>query len=76
MFNFRQLMVTGAAFVMLLAPSASFAKTPTVPANPPVKRSLTMICHAKGTRYYHQTKYFVPFGTLKTCLKSGGRLPK
>ena len=41
-----------------------------------VKKSKTNICHAPGTKYYKQTKYYKAFKTLKECLDSGGRLPK
>ncbi|MFA6428931.1 MAG: hypothetical protein WCV84_00340 [Patescibacteria group bacterium] len=60
---------------ILMLPAASFAKTIRI-VDPPVKKSTTSICHAKGTRYYKQTLKFVSYKTLKECLKSGGRLPK
>jgi hypothetical protein len=41
-----------------------------------VKKSKTNICHAPGTKYYKQTKYYKAFKTLQECLDSGGRLPK
>ena len=41
-----------------------------------VKKSKTNICHAPGTKYYKQTKYYKAFKTLKDCLESGGRLQK
>jgi len=41
-----------------------------------VKKSKTSICHAPGTKYYKQTKYYKAYKTLKDCLESGGRLPK
>ena len=44
--------------------------------DPPVKMSKAGICHAMGTRYYAQTKHFIPYRTLAECLKSGGRMPK
>ncbi len=43
---------------------------------PPVKKSSTSICHAKGSTYYAKTKRFTPYDTMEACLKSGGRLPK
>lgn len=49
---------------------------PAITLSPMVKKSTASICHAKGTRYYNQTKHFTPYTTLKECLKSGGRLPK
>ena len=50
-----------------------------IPANAAtgvVKKSKTNICHAPGTKYYKQTKYYKAFKTLQECLDSGGRLPK
>jgi hypothetical protein len=41
-----------------------------------IKKSNASICHAPGTTYYLQTKYFTPFNTLHACLSSGGRMPK
>jgi hypothetical protein len=41
-----------------------------------VKKSKTNICHAPGSKYYKQTKYYKSYKTLKDCLESGGRLPK
>lgn len=43
---------------------------------PPVKKSTTGICHAKGTTYYQQTKKYETFHTIEDCVKSGGRLPR
>ena len=43
---------------------------------PNVKKSVTGICHKKGSQYYKQTKNFKSFDTLKKCLDSGGRLPR
>ncbi len=60
---------------VLASPAISYAKSVRT-VDPLVKKSLTSICHAKGTRYYKQTLKFIPFDTLKGCLKSGGRLPK
>ncbi len=62
---------------LLLAVSLLF----TLPAiatedEPPVKKSSTGICHAKGSTYYAKTKNFTSFNTIDDCLKSGGRLPK
>ena len=45
-------------------------------SNPNVKKSTTGICHKKGGQYYKQTKNFESFDTIKTCLASGGRLPR
>ena len=44
--------------------------------NPPVKKSSTDICHAKGTDYYAKTKSFTAYNSVDACLQSGGRLPK
>tara|TARA_B100001121_G_C18563768_1_gene561625 strand:- start:513 stop:677 length:165 start_codon:yes stop_codon:yes gene_type:complete len=45
-------------------------------AEPNVKKSVTGICHKKGSQYYKQTKKFENFDTIKKCLDSGGRLPR
>ena len=45
-------------------------------SKPNVKKSVTGICHKKGSQYYKQTKNFESFDTLKKCLDSGGRLPR
>ena len=45
-------------------------------ADPPVKKSISGICHDTKSSYYQQTKNFTPFKTIDECLKSGGRLPK
>jgi len=37
---------------------------------PPVNKSSTGICHAKGLSYYEQTKKFEAFKTMDHCLKS------
>ncbi|MDC0046907.1 hypothetical protein OAJ20_04690 [Candidatus Pelagibacter sp.] len=44
--------------------------------SPIVKKSLTNICHEKGSQYYKQTKKYESFNTIEDCLNSGGRLPK
>ena len=51
-------------------------QNPTRQNSPPVKMSRSRICHAKGTRYYHQTKNFSAYNTVKACLNAGGRLPR
>ncbi len=63
--------------VLLLAVSL-FLTLPAIAAEdePPVKKSSTGICHAKGSTYYAKTKNFTSFNTIDDCLKSGGRLPK
>ena len=43
---------------------------------PPVKKSKSGICHAKGSTYYGRTKNYAPYETMEACLKSGGRRPK
>lgn len=45
-------------------------------ADPPVKKSISGICHDTKSSYYAQTKNFTSFNTIDECLKSGGRLPK
>jgi hypothetical protein len=45
--------------------------------DPPVKMSISGICHAKGkSSYYAQTKKFTAYSTLDECLKAGGRMPQ
>lgn len=41
-----------------------------------VKMSRTGICHAPGTTYYNQTKYYTSYNSLDACLGAGGRMPK
>jgi hypothetical protein len=43
---------------------------------PPVKKSKSGICHAKGSTYYSKTKNFTAYQTMEACLESGGRRPK
>ena len=45
-------------------------------ADPPVKKTISGICHDTKSSYYEKTKNFTPFNTIDECLKSGGRLPK
>ena len=45
-------------------------------AAPPVKLSRNSICHARGTKYYAQTKHFTSFQSIDACLRAGGRLPR
>jgi hypothetical protein len=61
--------------VVLAALTTAFAAEP-VEADPPVKKSTSGICHAKGTAYYAQTRTFEPFSSMQACLDSGGRYPK
>jgi hypothetical protein len=35
--------------------------------DPPYKKSLRGKCHAKGSRYYKQTKHYTSFNTLEEC---------
>lgn len=44
-------------------------------SGPEVKLSRTGICHIRGSRYYAQTKNFVAYTNLDTCIRAGGRLP-
>ncbi len=56
----------------LLLPTLVFAQS-----DPPVKMSVSGICHAKGkSSYYAQTKKFTAYATLDECLKAGGRMPQ
>ncbi len=50
--------------------------TPILVTGPEIKKSLTGICHQKGTRYYEATTHYTPYDSLDKCLSSGGRLPK
>lgn len=45
-------------------------------STPAVKKSVNNLCHAKGTKYYDQTKTFTAYPTVKACLASGGKMPK
>ena len=44
--------------------------------SPEVKLSRTGICHARGSRYYQQTRNFTAYATVDECLRAGGRLPR
>ena len=44
--------------------------------SPEVKLSRTGICHARGSRYYQQTRNFIAYATIEECLRAGGRLPR
>lgn len=44
--------------------------------SPEVKLSRTGICHARGSRYYQQTRNFVAYANIDECLRAGGRLPR
>jgi len=46
------------------------------PADGPVKKSHSGICHAPGSSNYRSVTNFTAFQTLEACLGSGGRLPK
>lgn len=66
-----------------ITPSPSAVNTPTEISpsasgisEPQVKKSVTGICHEKGTTYYLQTKSFISYNSIADCLASGGRLPK
>ena len=46
-------------------------------SDPPVKMSVSGICHQKGkSSYYAQTRKFTAYGTLDECFKAGGRMPQ
>ena len=44
--------------------------------SPNVKKSISNICHEKGSQYYKQTKKYLSYSTIEDCLNSGGRLPR
>lgn len=45
-------------------------------SDPPVKMSVSGICHVKGnSSYYAQTRKYTAYSTLDECLKAGGRVP-
>ncbi len=46
-----------------------------ITGDPPVKKSVSNICHEEGSTYYDQTKEFTSYSSIEECLKSG-RLPK
>jgi hypothetical protein len=48
----------------------------TLAEQPPVKKSKSGICHAKGSTYYSKTKNYTSYQSMEACLKSGGRRPK
>ncbi len=67
------------SIVTTAKPKATTTVKPTTTkstAQPAVKKSVNSICHAKGTRYYDQTKTFTSYSTVKACVASGGKLPK
>jgi len=41
-----------------------------------VKKSRSGICHDEHSTYYERTMHFQTFNSLKSCIDSGGRLPK
>jgi len=41
-----------------------------------IKKTSSGICHPPESSYYDRTENFHAFDSLKTCLASGGRLPK
>jgi len=60
----------------IMASSGIVASMAIASDEPPVKKSKSGICHAKGTSYYAQTKNYTAFNSLDECLKAGGRMPK
>ena len=56
------------------ASNAYKVKTPRK-ASGVTKMSRSGICHAPGTRYYSQTKYYTAYSSLSKCLAAGGRKP-
>jgi hypothetical protein len=60
------------AGIGVLLTTSIFAQT-----DPPVKMSVSGICHQKGkSPYYAQTKKYTAYNTLDECLKAGGKMPK
>ncbi len=63
-----------------VSPTPVSKTTSTKPAQsttaPAVKKSVNNLCHAKGTKYYDQTKTFTAYSTIKACLASGGKMPR
>ena len=43
------------------------------PAEGPVKRSRSDICHEPGSPYYQSVRKFTPYASLEDCLANGGR---
>lgn len=41
--------------------------------DPAVKKSATGLCHAQGTEYYAQTKNFIAYDSMASCVASGGK---
>jgi hypothetical protein len=60
----------------IVASSGIVASIAIASEEPPVKKSKSGICHARGTSFYAQTKNYTAFNSLEECLKSGGRAPK
>lgn len=60
----------------LLILASSFLVTSPVIASEIVKKSSSKICHDKSSPAYERTTNFKPYSSMKTCLDSGGRLPK
>ncbi|WP_339718713.1 hypothetical protein [Marinomonas primoryensis] len=63
-------------FVTFFLVSNLFYATPSLAADPPVKKSKSGICHTKGSTYFSRTKNYSSYNTMEKCLKSGGRKPK
>jgi hypothetical protein len=61
---------------VILACSGIVASLAIANDEPPVKKSKSGICHAKGTSYYAQTKNYTAFNSLEECIKAGGRATK
>lgn len=63
-------------FSILVIVSGLVFSNVTLANEPPVKKSKSGICHAKGSTYYGRTKNYKTYETMEDCLKSGGRRPK
>lgn len=40
-----------------------------------VKRSLSGLCHPKGSQFYDYIKFYTEYDSLSQCVLEGGRLP-
>lgn len=40
-----------------------------------VKRSLSGLCHPKGSQFYDYLKFYTEYDSLTQCVLEGGRLP-
>lgn len=40
-----------------------------------VKRSLTGLCHPKGSQFFDYVKFYTEYDSLNQCILEGGKLP-